>query len=553
LPIRKTQGEIVVIAKSIKENPPAPHPEPGKPPAPPRNLAAYFENDGLHVTWEAVPDADHYHARFMGDDTAFGDQIIKYSETSAVFQLDTGYNASSYQVQVAAGGNDNWSAYSELSLCQLSRPTVNIANGTDSGLDLNMDVLPWTRSIEMEFLRDGRSIWKFSLGCQKTYTVDLTDERFAPAGAYAVTVRLIHILPALSSDWSQYVSWNRPEAPQKPEAVWDGVVLRLYWQAARFGALYEVNIRNDGKGRGRERIGITTTNFSLSLPFGYVTGACTFQVRALSNGPVALHSVWGPLCNFRITAGQLAACAAKKELPGVECGHTLYDDNPKITAPELVRAMFDGGYPSQDAQSALPAVFPKLTQDQMMRIIRKVYGSAEVWSPFEIPDNEARKVFAKAFKKLADMSYKPLLVTRQLVNSKVTNFIFLANVKLMRPDSVPYSAFVRICNDATGAKVVGIVQHGSPAHELAGGYSAFKEISEKERGVLSDALKGFSDSGFDAKYVSSQAGTGYNYKFAGTKTMAMKNPVKYPAFLTVYAHFSGKPVITGIENAFDIV
>jgi hypothetical protein len=215
--------------------------------------------------------------------------------------------------------------------------------------------------------------------------------------------------------------------------------------------------------------------------------------------------------------------------------------------------MFEGGYPSQDAQSALTAVFPKLTPHEITRIIRAVYGSAEVWSPFEIPDNEARMVFAEAFQKSIDMSYKPLLVTRQLVNSKVTNFIFLANVKLTRPDSVPYSAFVRVRNDATGAKVVGSVQHGSPSRKLAGGYSAFTEISEKERDALSYALKGFNGSGFDAKYVSSQVVAGYNYKFAGTQTVVTKNHVKYPAFLTVYAHFSDKPVITGIENAFDIV
>jgi hypothetical protein len=139
------------------------------------------------------------------------------------------------------------------------------------------------------------------------------------------------------------------------------------------------------------------------------------------------------------------------------------------------------------------------------------------------------------------------------VNDKAMNFIFLTNANLVYPNSVPYSALVRIRSNGTDAKVVKIVPHGSPSPRFLGGYTAFKEISDEERTMLEDILKGFSGSGFNVKYVSTQLVAGINYKFAGTQNMITKNALKYPVLLTVYKPLFDYPVITGVEKVFDLV
>jgi hypothetical protein len=174
------------------------------------------------------------------------------------------------------------------------------------------------------------------------------------------------------------------------------------------------------------------------------------------------------------------------------------------------------------------------------------------WSPFDTPDEEARNVFDKAFQKLSGVRYDPLLVTKQLVSGNM-NFIFLTKASLVYPDSAPYSALVRIHGNAKEAAIVKIVPHGSPSPSRFGGYTAFKEVSEEEHGILSRALKGFNGFGFEGKYVSTQLVAGLNYKFAGTQKSTTKSTDKCPAFLTVHAPLSGDPVITGIEKVFDLV
>jgi hypothetical protein len=174
------------------------------------------------------------------------------------------------------------------------------------------------------------------------------------------------------------------------------------------------------------------------------------------------------------------------------------------------------------------------------------------WSPFETPDEEERSVFKMAFQKWVGVRYDPLLVTRQLVSGKM-NFIFLTNANLVHPNSVPYSALVRILSNGTDAKVVKIVPHGSPSPHFSGGYTAFKAISDEEHTLLADLLKGFSGSGFNVKYVSTQVVAGINYKFAGTQNMITKNAPKYPVLLTVYKPLFDYPVITGVEKVFNLV
>jgi hypothetical protein len=175
------------------------------------------------------------------------------------------------------------------------------------------------------------------------------------------------------------------------------------------------------------------------------------------------------------------------------------------------------------------------------------------WSPFEKLDDETQSVFNKAFDKSVGVRYDPLLVTKQLLNGKAMNFIFLTNANLVYPGSVPYSALVHVSGNATEATVVKIVPHGSPSPHSVGGYMAFKEISDEERTMLEDLLKGFAGSGFDVKYVSTQVVAGINYKFAGTQNMATKDASKYPVLLTVYKPLSDHPVITGVEKVFDLV
>jgi hypothetical protein len=133
------------------------------------------------------------------------------------------------------------------------------------------------------------------------------------------------------------------------------------------------------------------------------------------------------------------------------------------------------------------------------------------------------------------------------------NFIFLASAKLMYPDSLPYSALVRVHSDADGAKIVKIVPHGSPSPRAYGAYSPFTKVSKKELDVLDSVKNGLIGASFSGEYVSTQLVAGFNYKFAGTMSVTLENPAEYPALLTVHEPLSGAPVITGIERVFNLV
>jgi hypothetical protein len=185
-------------------------------------------------------------------------------------------------------------------------------------------------------------------------------------------------------------------------------------------------------------------------------------------------------------------------------------------------------------------------------VTAKTAVAAEEWSIFKTMDEDvdAKGVFHKAFKKLDGVGYKPLLVTRQLNGG--SDSIFLASADLMSPKSLLYSALVRVRGDAKDAKIVKIVPHGSPSRSSMGSYSPFKEVSEEDRAVFDNAKNDFIGSGFDVKYVSTQLVAGFNYKFAGTQNITLKNPVAYPAFLTVYAPLSGDPIITSIKKVFNL-
>jgi hypothetical protein len=175
------------------------------------------------------------------------------------------------------------------------------------------------------------------------------------------------------------------------------------------------------------------------------------------------------------------------------------------------------------------------------------------WQPFEKNVSDVEEVF----KGLTGVRYKPLLVTSQIVNG--TNFIALTSATLVGSDSVSYSALVRLYKrPETDAKpkIVEIVSLGNPSPSFAGGYTAFRMVEDESKKVSDEALKGFTGSDFDPKYVSTQVvSVGINYRFAGNLTLNTNDEPKpkSPVFLTVYAPFSGDPVIIGIEKVFDLV
>jgi hypothetical protein len=172
------------------------------------------------------------------------------------------------------------------------------------------------------------------------------------------------------------------------------------------------------------------------------------------------------------------------------------------------------------------------------------------FTPFAKPDAAALDAFKKAFAHLTGVDYTPLLAASQVVSG--TNYIFVANAQIVGINLLPSPVLARVYQSLKGdAEIVNITVLGNPQH--SGSYLAFAPVRPEHQALLDTALKGFAGSGFTADYVSTQLVAGRNYRFAGTQTLATKDPVQYPVLFTVYQPLSGAPVLTGVEKVAGLV
>ena len=83
---------------------------------------------------------------------------------------------------------------------------------------------------------------------------------------------------------------------------------------------------------------------------------------------------------------------------------------------------------------------------------------------------------------------------------------------------------------------------------LCGGWSPYRELTDKDKAVFNEALKGFCGVGYQPKSVSTQIVAGVNYRFKCDATLPGPIPIQWEAIVEIYAPLEGKPHITGIQK-----
>jgi predicted secreted protein len=171
------------------------------------------------------------------------------------------------------------------------------------------------------------------------------------------------------------------------------------------------------------------------------------------------------------------------------------------------------------------------------------------WSTFKTPDDTALVAFKEFAESHKGVDYKPLLAASQVVNSK--NYIFIANATIVYPGARPYGVLIRVYKAPDkAAKVIEIKQIGRPTG--SGAYGDFDDLSDASNTALTEAFKHFVGSTFTALKVTVQTVAGRNYRFAGNLTLKTKEPVTYPALVTVYKPLEGEARITEIRKAYEL-
>jgi hypothetical protein len=198
---------------------------------------------------------------------------------------------------------------------------------------------------------------------------------------------------------------------------------------------------------------------------------------------------------------------------------------------------------------------PELTFSIDERVEGKEAGKAGAinpggWTPFNEANAEAQELFSNAIAEHAGSGFTPLLFTSKVVAG--TNYIFVANGRIVYPGATDFPALVSISKDLDGkAHVTGIKALGYA--KGVGNYGPFHPVSEYESAVFNQVTADKIGVSFEANYVSTQVVSGINYRFAGTETITDKDSTKRPVFITVYAPLDGTPYITGVQNVYDLV
>jgi hypothetical protein len=202
-------------------------------------------------------------------------------------------------------------------------------------------------------------------------------------------------------------------------------------------------------------------------------------------------------------------------------------------------------------------LLPAVSAEQELTF--NIEGKAEIeksdtlkggWTPFREVDGEAKELFKNAFAHHVGAGFTPFLFTSHVVAG--ANYIFVANGKIVYPGATDFPALVSIFKDLDGKAHIKDIKALGHA-ESFGSYGPFRPVSEADEAILKQATHHFGGSGFKVDYVSTQLVSGLTYRFAGTQTITNKDGTKIPVLVTVYAPFSGKPYITSVQKAYDLI
>ncbi|MDR2704199.1 MAG: hypothetical protein LBC02_00315, partial [Planctomycetaceae bacterium] len=163
------------------------------------------------------------------------------------------------------------------------------------------------------------------------------------------------------------------------------------------------------------------------------------------------------------------------------------------------------------------------------------------WSHYKALDDEAQKIFEEATNNLVGAKYTPFCVSGQVVAGK--NYCFLCLSTTVTPDPVEKNVYVEVFVGLDG-KAGKPKFTELPPQPPIGGYSVYRPLTDKDKNLFQEALKGYFGIGYTPFCVAVRGSVqGGNPKFFCEGKPVTLNSIPENDFVTVNAKDQTKPEI----------
>lgn len=189
-----------------------------------------------------------------------------------------------------------------------------------------------------------------------------------------------------------------------------------------------------------------------------------------------------------------------------------------------------------------------------MSVTTKALGNVDLmvggWSPFRPLDPEDLLIFNEAMEGFVGVSYRPLMVSTQVVNG--TNYRFECEAKVVSPEASLEHALIEIYQPRDGRPQLRSItlenEHSSHSQALYGGWSAWGPLTPEGLEVFEQATQGLLGVKYTPLEMSTQVVAGMNYRFICEAKVVAPKAEPYKTMIEIFRPLKGEPIITNIHT-----
>lgn len=361
-----------------------------KNPSKPKKVELKYVAPNVHASWEATSNAQKYSYEFVTPDGRKTNDKVKFTTTSANFPIDDQDPMGAYKFEVKSVKGNFSSGAAKKSILRLQTPQLQIALVAQSTRDFDPILkAQWTAiddAVSYELTLNGAAENQAAtLPCERLVTFSQLD----PVGPYSFAMAAMSDGSAINSVVSESVQWNRlPHVTGLKAKTTERTVL-VEWDNSNGAIAFVVSVDcpDFDEPEFYEVRDTHTLTINLADDIFNETGMdideLTIVVRTLASteqkfAPVnqQIPSTWTDpvIVDVSLTPAEIATQCFAAGASGIECAEEIKAKYPEIPSEEMCIAMKDGGYPLNETELGLEAVYPHETEEALVYALSCAYS-----------------------------------------------------------------------------------------------------------------------------------------------------------------------------------